>query len=78
MIGGVLRPNFAEHIQVTATLSNGTMILLPVDFAGTQGLLPGLDQITVVLVPQLAGAGSVRLTLYMGGQSSNGPTIVVQ
>lgn len=76
--GLLLRPNFAEAVMVEARLSNGTVINLPVEFAGTQGLLPGLDQVNIVLTSELAGAGTVELTLIVGGQRSNAPTIVVQ
>ena len=40
--------------------------------------MPGLDQINVVLVPELQGAGTVDLTLIVNGRRSNAPTIVVQ
>ena len=54
------------------------MFTLPVEFAGAQGLLPGLDQVTMVLIPQLKGAGNVQLTLIVGGQRSNAPTVFIK
>ncbi|MGI8733630.1 MAG: Ig-like domain-containing protein [Pyrinomonadaceae bacterium] len=78
LIGGLQRPNFAEAVTVEARLATGTIFNLPVEFAGAQGLLPGLDQVNVILTPQLAGAGLVRLTLIVGGQRSNAPTILMQ
>jgi len=76
--GNLVRPNFAESVIVQARLSNGSVINLPVEFAGAQGVLPGLDQVNVVLTSQLSGAGTVELTLIVGGQRSNSTTIVVQ
>jgi len=50
---------------------------LPVEFAGEQGVLPGLDQVTVRLITELKAAGSVELTLIINGQRSNAPTVVI-
>jgi uncharacterized protein (TIGR03437 family) len=77
VVNGVLRPNFAESVAVEARLANGSTLMLPVDFAGAQGQLPGLDQVTFRVIPQLTGAGTVQLTLIVGGRRSNAPTIVV-
>jgi uncharacterized protein (TIGR03437 family) len=77
-IGGNIRPNFAESVTVEARLSSGVVFPLPVEFAGLQGLLPGLDQITVILPSQLSGAGTVQLSLVIGGQRSNGPTVTIK
>jgi uncharacterized protein (TIGR03437 family) len=41
-------------------------------------VLPGLDQINVILIPQLKGAGTVQLTLVVGGQRSNAPTVFIK
>jgi len=51
--------------------------LLPVEFAGEQGVLPGLDQVTVRLITELKGAGSVQLTVIVNGQRSNAPTVFI-
>ena len=75
---GNVRANFAESVRVEAKLSNGLTFNLPVEFAGVQGVLPGLDQITVVLIPELKGAGVVQLTLIVGNQRSNAPTITIK
>lgn len=77
-INGVVQPNYAETVVVEARKSNGTVYTLPVEFAGAANTLPGLDQISVVLLPQLRGAGTVRLTLIVAGQRSNAPTIVIR
>jgi len=78
LINGVVQPNFAESVAIEARLANGSVISLPVEFAGAQGTLPGLDQVNVVLPPGLQGAGVVQLTLVIGGQRSNAPTITVR
>jgi hypothetical protein len=39
--------------------------------------LPGLDQVTFRMISQLTGAGTVQLTLIVGGRRSNAPSIVV-
>jgi len=75
---GVIRPNFAESVSVEAQLSSGQVISLPVEFAGAQGVLPGVDQVIVVLDPALQGAGNVKLTLVVNGQRSNGPSISIR
>jgi uncharacterized protein (TIGR03437 family) len=77
-VDGLLRQNFAEAVIVEARLGNGTVINLPVEFAGRQGMLPGLDQVNFMLTSQLAGAGTVQLTIIVGGQRSNTGTIVIQ
>ncbi|HEY0730118.1 MAG TPA: hypothetical protein VGD38_18675, partial [Pyrinomonadaceae bacterium] len=75
---GLVRPNFAESISVEARGSNGNVYTLPVEFAGAQGVLPGLDQITVRLIPELRGAGVVQLTLVVGSRRSNTPTVFIK
>jgi uncharacterized protein (TIGR03437 family) len=77
-VGGVVRPNFAESVAVEARLGDGRVYSLPVEFAGAQGVLPGLDQVNVRLIPELSGAGTVQLTLIVGGRRSNAPTVVIQ
>jgi uncharacterized protein (TIGR03437 family) len=77
-VGGTLRPNFAESVSVEARLSDGRVFTLPVEFAGAQGVLPGLDQINVILVPELKGAGQVQLTLIVAGQRSNAPAVSIR
>ena len=78
VLDGVARQNYAESIVVLARLNAGNVISLPVEFAGKQGFLPGLDQVNVVLTSQLAGAGSVELTLLISGVRSNSVTTRVQ
>jgi uncharacterized protein (TIGR03437 family) len=77
-VNGNFRANFAESVSVEARLSNGQVFNLPVEYAGEQGILPGLDQISVVLTSQLKGAGTVQLTLVVGGQRSNAPTVFIK
>lgn len=77
VVGGVARKNFAESVTVIARLNNGELITLPVEFAGMQGNLPGLDQVNFVLTPALAAAGPIEMTIFVNGQRSNAPKIVV-
>jgi uncharacterized protein (TIGR03437 family) len=70
-------PNFAESVAVEARLTNGQVVSLPVEFAGTQPGMIGLDQVNVRLTPELRGAGTVALTLIIGGQRSNSGTIFI-
>jgi uncharacterized protein (TIGR03437 family) len=76
-LNGVIRPNLAESVQVEARKSNGQIFMLSVEYAGREGTLPGVDQLNVVLASGLQGAGTVRLTLIINGQRSNGPTVVI-
>ena len=64
--------------SVEARLGNGTVMTLPVEFAGASGALPGLDQVTVILRSELRGAGTVQLTLIVGGRRSNAPTVFIK
>jgi len=75
---GQIRENLAEWVTVEARTSDGSVYFLPVEFAGAQGTLVGLDQVNVVLVPQLRGAGAVQLTIVVAGVRSNPMTITVQ
>jgi uncharacterized protein (TIGR03437 family) len=76
-LGAKVRANFAESVSVEARLSDGRVYNLPVEFAGEQGVLPGLDQVTVRLITELNAAGSVQLTLIINGQRSNAPTVFI-
>ena len=46
------------------------------DYAGTQGTNPGLDQINVTIPQSLAGMGNVPVLLSVGGMTSLNVTIV--
>jgi uncharacterized protein (TIGR03437 family) len=74
----LVRPNFAESISVEVRAGDGNVYTLPVEFAGAQGVLPGLDQITVRLIPELRGTGLAQLTLVIGGRRSNTPTVFIK
>jgi len=78
LTNGQTLPNFAESVKVEARTSGGTTFDVPVEYAGPQGALSGLDQITVMLPPQLSGAGTVQLTVIVGSTRSNSVTVVVQ
>ena len=70
--------NVAESVVVEARTGDGRAYSLPVEYAGKQGKLAGVDQITFMLVPELRGAGRVELTVFVGGQASNVASINVR
>lgn len=76
-VGGTVIHNLSESVVVEAHTQDNRVYRLPVEFAGARGVMPGLDQINVVLVPQLQDAGTVDLTIIVNGRRSNAPTIVV-
>jgi uncharacterized protein (TIGR03437 family) len=49
----------------------GSGRIFPAQYAGAQGIYPGLDQINVRLLPLLAGSGEVDLEVALDGQVSN-------
>jgi uncharacterized protein (TIGR03437 family) len=77
-IDGKVRANLAEAITVEARLPNGQVLNLPVEFAGVHGSVPGLDQVTVILRPELKGAGIVQMTLIVNGRRSSSPTVFIK
>jgi uncharacterized protein (TIGR03437 family) len=68
---GARLANVAESVTVEARMRDGRTFMLPVEYAGAQETLPGLDQLTVRVVPELRGAGSVELAVTVGGQRAN-------
>ncbi len=70
--------NIADSVTVEARTTSGQVFRLPVEYAGAQGSNSSLDQVNIVLVPELQNAGSVQLTLIKNGQRSNSATIMVQ
>ena len=75
---GTRLPNFAESVAVAARLSNGQVVSLPVEFAGAQPGLIGLDQVNLRLPPELRASGMANLTLIIGGVRSNSGTIFIR
>jgi uncharacterized protein (TIGR03437 family) len=69
--------NLADFVKVEARTSDGSVFQLPVEYAGAQGAIQGLDQVNVVLVPELQGAGAVQMTLIIGSYRSNSVVITV-
>jgi len=67
--------NLAESVSVEARTGDGRRFNLPVEFMGAQGGFSGLDQLTVVLVPELLHAGGVELAVMVNDQTSNIATI---
>ena len=74
---GKIMENYAESVAVEARTSDGKTYMLPVDFAGSNSTLRGLDQVTVRLVPELAGKGSVQITVIAGGVRSNTSVVTI-
>jgi uncharacterized protein (TIGR03437 family) len=76
--GGTIA-NVAESVTVEARTTDGRVYHLSVEFAGAlEGRVPGLDQVNVVLHPELRGAGLVDLTIIINGQRSNTASINVR
>ncbi len=69
--------NLAESVRVEARTGDGRRFNLPVEFMGAQDRFSGLDQLTVVLVPELLHAGNVELAVMVNDQTSNISTIKV-
>ena len=74
---GVIQ-NLSESVSVEARTSDGRIFWLPVEYAGRQGGLPGLDQINIILIPELRGTGNVELTLLVAQQRSNSVTVQIR
>jgi uncharacterized protein (TIGR03437 family) len=74
---GKLLENYAESVSVEARTSDGKVFSLPVEFAGSTSMQRGLDQVTIRLTPELAGAGNVQITVIVGGRRSNTAGILV-
>jgi uncharacterized protein (TIGR03437 family) len=75
---GTVIENLAESVRAEVRTVDGRLINLPVEFAGSQGSLRGLDQVNVILLPELQGAGALQLTLIVNGQRTNIVTVVVR
>lgn len=70
--------NLAESVTVQARLRDGRTFSLPVEYAGLSGSFPGLEQVNVVLIPELQGAGSVDLTIIVGTERSNVASVTIR
>lgn len=71
--GGGKLINVAESVTVTVA-----GISVPVEYAGRQPTFMGLDQINVILTPELAGRGSVDLVVQAASQVSNTVKVTIQ
>jgi uncharacterized protein (TIGR03437 family) len=62
--------------------SNVTVAINGIDaavaYAGPQGAIPGLDQVNVLLPPQLAGSGTVNIVLTAASRAANVVNIAIQ
>ena len=63
--------NATGSVSATATLNDGSVVPLTVEFAGAAPGFFGLDQINVVLPASMDGAGLVKLVVNAGAQASN-------
>jgi uncharacterized protein (TIGR03437 family) len=77
LANGKLIENYAEDVQVEIRTSNNQTFTLPVEFAGANGTLRGLDQVTLRLPSELAGAGNVQITVIAGGRRSNMSVVTI-
>ena len=75
--GGVVA-NVAESVIVEAHTTDGRTLRLPVEYAGAQGQVNGLDQVNVVLTTELRGAGTVNLTIVVGNLRSNSVSTTIR
>jgi trimeric autotransporter adhesin len=69
--------NVANAVTAQATDSLGGVHSLPVEYAGAAPNFAGLDQVNVVVPPDLDGAGLVNVQLQSGNTSSNPVSIVM-
>ena len=76
IVNGVVVPNLAESVTVEVRTQDGRIFQLR-EFAGATGWIAGLDQVEVVLIPELEGAGVVDLTIVINGIRSNAGKMVV-
>lgn len=53
----------SNGLIIRARTNDGRTFLLPIDYAGAGKILPGLDQVIVKLIPELAGAGQVTIMI---------------
>lgn len=63
--------NAAASVQARASDASGNLYDLPVEYAGAAPIYFGLDQVNVVLPPQLDGLGALSITVTAGNVSSN-------
>jgi uncharacterized protein (TIGR03437 family) len=70
-VGSTTLVNLSESVRVEAYTRAGQKFSLPVEYAGASGAFPGLEQINVVLLPELQGAGEIELTIIVGTERSN-------
>ena len=71
-----ITPNDGNGVAeaVTATIQGVPATVL---YAGPSGTFAGLDQINLIIPPQLSGLGSLRVRLSIGGRVSNVATVLV-
>jgi len=75
VLGFPSEPASGAESDVTVAI-NG--INAPVAYAGPQGESSGLDQVNVLLPPQLAGSGTVNIVLRAASNAANVVNIAIQ
>jgi len=78
VIGNHLVQNLAESVTAEVRTQDNRVFNLPVEFAGGESLIADLDSINIKLIPELAGAGTVQLTIIVNGVRSNSPTFFIR
>ena len=78
VIGNHLVQNLAESVTAEVRTQDNRVFYLPVEFAGGESLVADLDSINIRLIPELAGAGTVQLTIIVNGVRSNSPTFFIR
>ncbi|MCP9493807.1 MAG: hypothetical protein MSG64_05045 [Pyrinomonadaceae bacterium MAG19_C2-C3] len=70
-----MTPNLAESVAVEARVRDGRTWWLNVEFAGVSQAATGMDQVTVMLPPELRNVGTLELTLVIGEMRSNSASL---
>lgn len=74
---GTRMVNYKEDVEVEIRTSDNRIFTLPVEFAGANGTMRGLDQVTFRVPSELAGAGNVQVTVIAGGRRSNMSVVTI-
>ncbi|MEJ7619152.1 MAG: hypothetical protein WKF30_19745, partial [Pyrinomonadaceae bacterium] len=70
-LGDRVLANLAESVGVEARTAEGRVIRLDVEYAGLQGKYSGLDQVNIIIPPELNGIDRIELTIIVGERRSN-------
>ena len=70
--------NGLDRIDAFASTQDSLPVGMTVEYAGPQGQYPGLDQVNVVVPPELEGAGDIEVYLQSGTFSSNRVRVLIR